>query len=248
MGEEWASYFCKVNGSLASIFINLGLRDDAPDFSKPWLLWVWVDFQSPRKDGLSASEEAPTLFQIEDALNSHILGNCRAIPCGRITTEGRREFYFYGETTDNFDQAVAAAMAGFRGYKFWPGTKSDPHWKQYLEALYPSPENFQSIKNRAVLEVLQKQGDVHTVEREVRHWVYFTSESSRALFRAAVAKGGFRIISEAFLSKEKSFEITLARNQAVDQESIDSTVFELLRLSQQFDGEYDGWETQATTQ
>jgi hypothetical protein len=30
--------------------------------SKPWPLWTWVYFQSPRVDGLSDSNEAPTLF------------------------------------------------------------------------------------------------------------------------------------------------------------------------------------------
>jgi hypothetical protein len=99
MGDDGTSYFSNVNDQLASIFVNLGLLvGDAPIASKPWLLGVWVYLLSPRPDGLSASGEAPTLFMIEEALHALIGRNCHAIPCGRFTTEGRREFYFYGET------------------------------------------------------------------------------------------------------------------------------------------------------
>jgi hypothetical protein len=78
--------------------VNLGLRNDVPILSTPWLLWVWVYFRSPRPDGLSDSKEAPEKFKIEDALTQQLSQNCGAVLSGRITTEGRREFYFYGET------------------------------------------------------------------------------------------------------------------------------------------------------
>jgi len=68
MGDNWKPYLCNVNGKIASIFVNLGLQNEAPLASKPWLLWTWVYFKTPRPDGLSESKEAPTLFNIEDAL------------------------------------------------------------------------------------------------------------------------------------------------------------------------------------
>jgi hypothetical protein len=68
MGDNWKPYLCNVSGKLASIFVNLGLRGDVPIAAKPWLLWTWVYFQTPRSDGLSDSKEAPTLNKIEDAL------------------------------------------------------------------------------------------------------------------------------------------------------------------------------------
>jgi len=93
MTENWKPYLCKVNEKLASIFVNLGLRGEAPILSKPWLLWAWVYFQNPRADGLSDSKEAPVLYKIEDALNLSVSRACQAIPCGRITTAARREFF-----------------------------------------------------------------------------------------------------------------------------------------------------------
>jgi hypothetical protein len=125
MTEDWRSYFCNVNDSLASIFVNLGLRNVVPILSKPWLLWVWVYFRSPRPDGLSDTKEAPEIFKIEDALTLQRSRNCGAILSGRITTEGRRELYFYGETRSGFSEAVATALADFEGYRFDTGEQED---------------------------------------------------------------------------------------------------------------------------
>src|SRR5690242_12681105 len=97
---NWSYYLCNVNSRLASIAVDLGLRSQVPVVSKPWLLWVWVYFNSPRPDGLSDNGEAPTLFEIEDSLNPRLSNTCNALFSGRITTQGRREFYFYAETHD----------------------------------------------------------------------------------------------------------------------------------------------------
>jgi uncharacterized protein (TIGR01619 family) len=248
MTDNWKSYICRVNESLASIFVNLALRDEVPMLSKQWLLWVWVYFRSPRPDGLSDSREAPTLFKIEDALTAHVPRTCRALLSGRITTEGRREFYFYGETKDGFPDAVSTALAGFEGYRFDTGEQEDSLWEQYLNVLYPSPEDLERIKNRDLLEVLVDEGDVLTAAREVQHWVYFRSEQTRAAFRETAIKAGFRILSESSVEGDLPFEISVARTQPVEQDLIDATVIELLRLAQRFEGEYDGWETPVVTQ
>ncbi len=195
MTENWKPYLCNVSSKLASIFVNLGLREAVPIASKPWLLWTWVYFQSPRADGLSDSKKAPTLYKIEDALNLCVSRACEAIPCGRITTEGRREFYFYGETKNGFRHAVEAALTGFEGYRFDVGQQEDSLWEQYLNVLYPSPENFQRIANMDLLDVLVEKGDVLAVAREVQHWMHFRAESSRSSFRDAAVGAGFRIVS-----------------------------------------------------
>ncbi|HJX84862.1 MAG TPA: DUF695 domain-containing protein, partial [Candidatus Angelobacter sp.] len=135
MTENWKSYFCNVNDVLASIALNLGLSEDAPMSGKPWLLWVWVYFRSPRPDGLSSKEEFPTLSAIEDELTKQLGNACSAIQAGRITTDGRREFYFYGATEKGFKAAVQAALSRFPGYKYDCDTKHEPDWNQYRNVL-----------------------------------------------------------------------------------------------------------------
>jgi uncharacterized protein (TIGR01619 family) len=246
--KGWKTYLCNVNSKPASILVNLDLMESVPITTKPWLLWAWVYFKSPRRDGLSDSGEAPTLYEIEDALIAHISEACQAIPCGRITTEGRREFYFYGETKDGFRDAARAGMSGFESYKFSLGEQKDPLWKQYIAVLYPSPESLQCIANMELLDVLVEKGDVLTVARDVEHWIFFGSESSRSSFRDAACAAGFTLATEKTSDGKHPFAISVIRTQPIDQGSIDSTVIELLNLSREFGGEYDGWETPLVTQ
>ncbi len=213
MTGNWKPYLCNVNDRLASILVDLSLRDTAPLTSKPWLLWAWVYFQFPRADGLSAGKEAPILYKIEDALNACVSRVCGATPCGRITTQGRREFYFYGETPHGFHKAVRESLLGFDGYKFDAGEREDSAWEHYLGVLYPSPHDLQRIANLDLLDMLLEQGDILTVAREVQHWLYFPSESSRALFRAAACAADFTIVSESDSDGQSPFGIAvLARN------------------------------------
>src|SRR5579859_1118094 len=167
MTNNWKPYLCNVNGKLASIFVDLGLRNSVPISSMPWLLWVWVFFKTPRPDGLSDSREAPALYKIEDALTPVVARDCNGILSGRITTEGRREFYFYGETKGKFRTAVMEVLNGFEGYKYDLGEQEDQSWSQYLNVLYPSLENLNRISNKDLLEKLVEKGDVLTVPREV---------------------------------------------------------------------------------
>jgi regulator of RNase E activity RraB len=248
MAENWKSYFCNVNGSLASIFVNLGLRDEVPIVSKPWLLWVWLYLKEPRTDGLSANNEAPVLYKIEDTICESASRACQAIHCGRITTEGRREFYFYGEEKEGFRESIEATMTDYKGYRFEIGDEWDPKWNQYLDPLYPSPEDYQRIANMDVLDALSKNGDVHSVPREIRHWIYFPNKLSRERFKHEVGAVGYRIVSESTCEGERPFGLSIARSQSVEPHSIDAAAIELLHMADGFDGEYDGWETQVITQ
>jgi regulator of RNase E activity RraB len=140
-------------------------------------------------------------------------------------------------------------MRGFHEYKFEMGEQEDSLWEQYLNVLYPSPQEFERIKNREVLDVLAEHGDVPGASRDVQHWMYFKTRNSRALFKEAVVREGYRIESESDLEDgELPFGISVIRNQSVEQDSIDTTVGELVKLTEQFDGEYDGWETQVVMQ
>lgn len=247
MTDNWKPYLCNVNDKLASILVNLGLRNSVPILSKPWLLWVWVYFQTPRPDGLSDSKEAPALYKIEDALTSSLARECQTILSGRITTQGRREFYFYGETRDRFHKAVRDVLDRFEGYKFEVGEQKDPSWNQYLNVLYPSLEDLERIANTDLLDQLVKKGDLLTVPREIQHWISFRSEQARHSFREAVRAAGYGIAGETVSDGEFPFGISITRTQSIEQKVIDQTVIELLKLCHNFNGDYEGWETPVVT-
>lgn len=245
MTENWKNYFCNVNSKLASIALNLGLNEEAPIASKPWLLWVWVYLQHPRSDGLSDQSEFETISAIEDALLIRLVSTCQAVEAGRITTDGHREFYFYGESADGFEAAIRAVMGNFSRYKFDLGKQHEPDWNQYRNVLYPSEESMERIKNMDVLEVLQKNGDTLEPVRDVHHWIFFKTSNDRRLFGEQVRELGYKVEGESEdLKKEFPYSVQIVRDQSVTPGEIDDAVLELFRLAKELDGEYDGWEAQ----
>jgi hypothetical protein len=68
MSKEWDFYFARVNDDLASLFVDLGIRDSARDPLRTYLVWCWVYMNQARSDGLSSAGEAPILGTIEDDL------------------------------------------------------------------------------------------------------------------------------------------------------------------------------------
>lgn len=247
MDGDWDFYLGQVNNSLASIFVDLEARSSAPDARRPWLLWVFVQMRAPREDGLSSSEEAPTLNEIEDRVTAALSASCNACNVGRITSAGRRELYYYAPSSEEIEATVTRAMSTYPGYGCEVGSQRDEEWSQYLELLYPSPAEYQVIQNRRVVESLVQHGDPLTVPRPVRHWVYFSTMEQRTAFVDRVRQEGFTVPAER-MSEDPAgdgpFGASLERVDNVDQHSIDQVVLALHALAAECGGEYDGWETQ----
>jgi regulator of RNase E activity RraB len=246
MSDAWDFYFANVNDVIASLFVDLGIRNSVPDPDRPWLLWTWVYFRQPRDDGLSSSEETPILNEIEDALTKEVKEKMEAELVGRITTAGRREFYFYAPSANGFEQTATTALKNFPDYKFDTGSKDDADWSQYLNVLYPSPEEHQRIKNLHVIEALEKHGDTLKKARPVSHWAYFKSQQDRNRFIAKAVSAGFKVTDQSEsddAEAENPFGATLERVDRIDWDSINEATLELFRLAQDLNGDYDGWET-----
>ena len=245
MPEGWNFYFCKVDDALASIALDLDLRKQAPDPSKPELLWVWVYFNSPRPDGLSSNEEFDKLIAIEQQITKRLEPDFNAILSGRITTSGRREFYYYGAQSAGFEAAVADVFAHFPDYKFDCGFQKDAEWSQYLNVLYPSDEQRQRIENRSVLDQLAKKGDTLETPRDITHWLYFRTNGDREAFWQSIQSLEYRMQSQSDNpGTEFPFGLCIVRFQSVKQDAVDNAVIELFRHAREFRGDYDGWETQ----
>lgn len=245
MVENWKFYFCNVNGKYASISLNLGLWPDVPMADKPWLLWVWIYLLSPGDTGLTSSSEAPVIWEIEKVLEHALASVCDAIHCGRITTDGRRELYFYGKNKRGFEKAVKSVMSSFGQYKFDLDAQKEADWNQYLNVLYPSDEDRQRISNMDLLDVFTKKGDTLESPREVNHWIYFSREVDRELFTQMILQRGYQ--KEALpdrLENEFPLGLRAMRMQSITLSAINETVIELFRLARAANGSYDGWEAE----
>jgi hypothetical protein len=249
LSDEWDFYFGRVNDAVSSIFVDLGIRPDVPMEKRPWLLWVWVEMQAAKPDGLSSNAEAAKLHEIGAALDSMVSAICGAQLVGRITGSGRREFYFYANEPGELDAAVERAMKEFETYKYETGSSFQPDWEQYLELLYPSDSNLQRMFNRRMLKVLAEKGDVHETPRQVDHWLEFPSEAARRAARDTLIAIDFKLEDE-YLAEDANAELphalVLSRVDSVDSHTINGVTLELARLAGEHGGRYDGWECPVT--
>jgi regulator of RNase E activity RraB len=244
--SNWGQYFCNVNDKFSSILVDLDLKDQLPDHLRTDLIWIWVYMNAPRPDGLSSNEEFEILNSIEDALTERLEKDCDASLAGRITGDGRREFYYYGRTPSNLRLLVEQELGSFPGYCSDFDTQPDPDWRQYLDVLYPTEENYQRIKNMAVLGALGEAGDDPEIVRPVWHYVFFDSDDGRKRFIGWSKDNGFQESERVRTDGPGKLEpgmVCVVRSHSVRPDEIDNYVLEVFGAAKQFGGEYDGWET-----
>jgi len=252
LSDEWDFYFARINDAPASIFIDLGIRGDVPLEKRPWLLWVWVQLNAAKPDGLASNEEAARLNAVGEALDAALGPTCGAQLVARVTGAGRREFYFYATEPGELQAAAASAMKAFEDYKYEFGSTFQPEWDQYL-SLYPSDTNLERMQNRRLLQVLARDGDVHELPRKVEHWLYFANAATRTACRETLTGIGFAVEDESLPEAEETeiddelpYQLVVSRVDRVDSHSINGITIELARLAREHAGIYDGWDCTVT--
>jgi uncharacterized protein (TIGR01619 family) len=243
--EEWDFYFSNVDDILGSFYVDLGLAKIAPLSEKPNLVWVSVNMNNHREDGLSSNEEFNILAAIEDKLQELIVSKHNSIYAARLTTDGRRDFYFYMGDTTLYDKTISESMVAYPSYTFDFGIKEDRLWESYFDFMYPNRRQFQSLQNRRVVDNLEKNGDTLTKPRQVDHWIYFKTENDRKAFLSEIESLNFNIISEHEKTSFGDFpyKLHISRVDKVDLDSVDEYVLDLWQLAEECNGDYDGWET-----
>ncbi len=246
MSDDWDFYPMRVDGDPASIFVDLGLRHEAPLVQWPVMGYVRVYMLHPRADGQSSQDEFARLVAIEDAL----LAQCRdfgdAVFVGRNTSSGNRDHYFYTRDPQRFEAGMRAAMAPFAEYEFDVGARPDPGWSTYFDFLLPRPQDMQRILNRRVCEQLQKTGDDLSVRRQIDHQAFFADRTALDVFAAHVRAEGFAI-AQTLKPEPGRAEWALGFHRIDPPAAIDDLVLPLVAKLQELGGDYDGWGCSVTS-
>ncbi|RPI90708.1 MAG: DUF695 domain-containing protein [Planctomycetaceae bacterium] len=247
MAEDWDFYVAPVDDHLASIFVDLSLVESAPEATRTRLLRVAVPLKAPRDDGLSDDDETDALYEVEDALFASVARGLGARYVGRVTNQGRREFFYYASSAEGLDAALQLVRPRFPAYEFTWQDQDDRDWSLYLDLLYPSDLDLQTIQNRRVVETLAESGDDLTEPRNVDHWAYFPSEHAREQFVSQLDGQGFTVKLSEVEEPDAEFRygVHLIRRDRVDLDTIDALAIDLYLRASTCGGEYDGWEAPA---
>ena len=244
--EDWDFYMSNVDGVIGSIFVDLGLINIAPIADKSNIAWISISMQNPREDGLSSNEESEQLYNIEDNIVNNVTKKHNVIFVGRLTSDGKRQLYFYFDGLDDFEKAVVQSMSKYPTYKFDYGSKEDKEWGVYLDFLYPLPNQYQMIMNARVIRNLEQGGDNLSKERMVDHFIYFGEEDRTNIekdmqdFISKIEKQNFKVV-ESYQNEEKIYVLHIGRIDKVDYQSVNDYTLYLWELANEHNGHYDGW-------
>ena len=241
---DWDAYFCLIEDRPASIATDLDLRRFAPFLDSQWMIQISVLVREPDESGLPRGTELETLSAIEDALAYQLGSQLSAIQVGRAAFHGYRLFFFYCSNPDSVASVMAEAMCDFPGYKAELVVSEEPDWDTYFQFLLPDAREFQRMQNRRLLEELEQLGDDSSQERLVEHWLFFRTEELRSNFlKWALGEGFLPVGLEREEEDELPWKLRLGRNEFTQEEDLDEAVLTLFDKVQEFEGEYDGWET-----
>lgn len=244
--EDWTAYLSTVdNNQVGSILVDLGLKSVAPVATHPDLLRVDVGLKFPSENGLPEQREFPTLNNIDERLSTDLSGKVGAIYAGHLYLGGRMYLFYYLSDKVGFESEVAAAMRSFPEYSYVLEHKKEEGWQTYIEFLYPQPIQLQSIRNRKTIAYLEAQGDKLEKEREVTHWIYFSSPQARELFISRIKDKGFATDSQEQIKAidGKPFLLRISRVDKLTPAAADDYILDLWKIADDCGGEYDGWET-----
>jgi len=177
MSENWDFYLARVDDQPASIYVDLGIAEEAPLVAYMHMSYVRLFMNSPRPNGLSSDEEFDLLIAIEDHLKNELTGEGSAVYVGRNTSDRCRDLYFYSSVPSEWKERVNVAMQSFSDYRFDADTREDREWQTYFGFLYPSGAALREIldrrtesqrdQNRLVVNALEERGDPLSEPREI---------------------------------------------------------------------------------
>ena len=239
-GDYWEIYTTYVDDKPAVILVDVGIAEKIPLDGMPSLAWLWVHLKSPDEDGFPSEDEDMRLNDLEDLI-TEALAPDESRYVGRITSDGRREFYFYSRDVEEFKSVVTKAMSSFPDYQFEIDEADDENGTHYTDVLSPSVEDQQQIQNHHQIFELEQNGDNLETPRPIFHRVNFPTAEDREEFIAAASSMAYSVVEKLETELELPFAVELTKVDAADPETIDQITFELFDLAGTHQGQYECW-------
>lgn len=146
--EDWDFYMCHIDDKIASIYLNLALAECMPVPDQKYVMYVQFQMIHPREDGLSSDQDFDQLIALEDSLVDGLEQQINAIYVGRVTSNGKRDFFFYLSHIENIEAIVRDLMQDFGVDQSRFGIRKDEQGELYLNYLFPSAATLKDMMDR----------------------------------------------------------------------------------------------------
>ena len=244
--EDWCIYLCNAFACdlPAVVRTNLALTDFQFTANYPKRLHLQILYKNADDNGFPTREEGEYVYPVEDAV-VEIIEQHGDMLAGVVKCDERAHIFAYVKNELGYYDEISEMMSeNFPNYAYTLAVFEDKDWELYFNGLYLDRYEHQSIMNMRLIENIESHGD-SMVPRVLEHCLCFTTEENGEAFFTKVMEDGFIKLSSEDLSnnedidKEYLYELVIGREDAF--ENIDETVWYLMDLAEEFDGEYDGW-------
>ncbi|MEX2380721.1 MAG: ribonuclease E inhibitor RraB [Vicingaceae bacterium] len=99
--------------------------------------------------------------------------------------------------------------------------------------------------NRHVIQILNLFGDRFSKKRVVTQWFYFENLNDLENCEAHLNKIGFKTDFKDHKIRKKMDKLLLIvyKKEAINEETFNNYFIELTEIAENYNGDYDGWET-----
>ncbi|QIW15961.1 hypothetical protein A4G20_06260 [Pasteurellaceae bacterium RH1A] len=241
--QNWQAYMQALDEKPALTRVNMALKDLAPFEGYGYRLQFAVYFKHPQEDGLPTDEEYEHFIALQNLIDEVVQG-LDVIDAGVLTWNGRINFFVYAKNIEGIEEKLVATTKAFGDYKTDCWVDEDSEWEAYLDMLYPNPYALQQMQNNRILMALEEQNDQNDKPRNIQHWLYFFDEAKSQAFAEQAQVQGYEVLECETLNDEDGTFYSVSLIHFVPVTQIDEITWALMDLAQEFEGEYDGWETE----
>lgn len=234
LSTGWDVFFCSLSGRNASVLLNLDVAKEMPVKQYPYLVYVFVMLKDPDSAGMTRNDENQVLLELEKKLLNSLGSIYGACYIGRVTADGKRDFYFYcRKGGPKIEEVLQDIMSAYSDYQYTCGQVMDEDWGFYYHNLYtnllPQEENI--------------QGNVATIPREIDHILRFPTVESRYLFIYQAKRLGFIVRSQRFFASNDEFpyELMISHIDYGYYEAVDEVARKLSGIARKLRGVYIRW-------
>jgi hypothetical protein len=239
--DAFEFYPCEIDGSPASIYVNLRFEGATPPVELDTRYSVEIAMAARGPHGIGTAEEGDALNACEETVIASAV-HAGLVYVGRTRSRGEWEIVFYGPAgrTEPLQRAAACTKPRATHVR----DDYDPAWRYYKELLLPDAERKRWMDDRRLVELLVEQGDHPARPRRVDHRASFSTEAARDAFVEAATREGFTCEPSPQLRESnvaRRFPAQVFRTDPVELEHIHEVTMSLVDAAVKHGGVYDGW-------
>lgn len=236
---QWDQYEAVWKGKPGLMLVNMDIASIAPIPDMRYLLEVSQSVRECNEDGYPTLEESNWSEIIAARIDSIISIKNYVENVGRHTYQCKIKEYYYLQDTVELTKYLSENLSFSTSFKI----VEDEKWKVYKDFIYPDEYLIQTMDNRKIIGILQKEGYDLEKKSSLTHFASFASEEDRNKFRRFLIEQNFKILEmQTDDSAPLAYLVSFSRSDKLHLGQLSNITLRVHQRAISLNGTYDGWE------